>query len=172
MNKNCCYCNKKYLPNSNNSKYCSSSCKYKSYRTGNTYKKYNAIYIKSKNFQDTQKKYKLSEKGKKKRKELYIKYYSINLIKQRIWKKTEKGKKSSNYFCALRYARKRNRTPKWLTKEDYNKIKEIYSNRPTGYEVDHIVPLCSKNISGLHVPENLQYLTIQENRKKNNKFIL
>ena len=48
MNKNCSFCKKEYLPNSNNSKYCSSSCNYKSYRTGDTYKKRNAIYTKSK----------------------------------------------------------------------------------------------------------------------------
>jgi len=50
------------------------------------------------------------------------------------------------------------------------KIKEIYDNRPNGYEVDHIIPLCSKNVSGLHIPENLQYLKAEINRKKNNKF--
>ena len=170
--KNCCYCNKEYINNSNNSKYCSSSCKYKVYRTGNTYKERNAIYVKSKNFLNSQKKYRISEKGQRKKRERYIKYYPTYLIKARIWNKTEKGKRSKNYHCALRYARKKNRTPKWLTKEDMNKIKEIYNNRPNGYEVDHIIPLCSKNVSGLHIPENLQYLKAEINRTKNNKFIV
>ena len=83
--KNCCYCNKEYINNSNNSKYCSSSCKYKGYRTGNTYKERNAIYVKSKNFKETQKKYRTSGKGQRKIKEIYTKYYPTYLIKARIY---------------------------------------------------------------------------------------
>lgn len=58
--------------------------------------------------------------------------------------------------------------PKWADKE---KIKEIYMNRPEGYHVDHIIPLRGKLVSGLHTQDNLQYLTISENSRKNNKFI-
>jgi len=58
--------------------------------------------------------------------------------------------------------------PKWANKE---KIKEIYMNRPEGYHVDHIIPLRGKTVSGLHVENNLQYLTLIENSKKCNKFI-
>lgn len=48
------------------------------------------------------------------------------------------------------------------------KIKEIYLNCPPGYEVDHIVPL---SLGGLHHENNLQYLTIEENRRKGNRWI-
>ena len=51
------------------------------------------------------------------------------------------------------------------------KIKSIYMNCPKGYEVDHIIPLNSKNVCGLHTPWNLQYLTSEENRKKYNKLV-
>lgn len=65
---------------------------------------------------------------------------------------------------------KRNAVPIWLTKQQINEMTRIYENCPVGYEVDHIVPLQGKNVKGLHVPWNLQYLTISENRKKSNKY--
>lgn len=39
-----------------------------------------------------------------------------------------------------------------------------------GFEVDHIIPLSGKQVSGLHVPSNLQVLTIRANRQKGNKY--
>ena len=53
---------------------------------------------------------------------------------------------------------------------DKDEIVEFYRNCPSGYEVDHIIPLNGKSVSGLHVRDNLQYLTKEENRKKYNKW--
>lgn len=57
-------------------------------------------------------------------------------------------------------------TPKWANIEA---IKEIYLRCPKGMEVDHIIPLQGKNVRGLHVEYNLQYLSIRENRRKGNR---
>lgn len=68
------------------------------------------------------------------------------------------------------YANKLKALPKWITKEQIKQIENIYINRPKGYQIDHIIPLQSKTVCGLHVPWNLQYLTKIENIKKGNKY--
>jgi hypothetical protein len=66
-----------------------------------------------------------------------------------------------------RRAAKLNQLPLWA---DLEKIKKIYENCPKDMVVDHIIPLQGKNVSGLHIETNLQYLTPEENSKKLNKF--
>lgn len=58
------------------------------------------------------------------------------------------------------------RTPFWA---DLDAIASFYDGRPDGYEVDHIIPLRGKTVSGLHVLSNLQYLPVRVNRRKSNK---
>jgi hypothetical protein len=70
---------------------------------------------------------------------------------------------------AKRHATKLQATPKWITKEQLNEMWQFYSNCPEGYEVDHIVPLRGKQVKGLHIIWNLQYLPKEENRRKSNK---
>jgi len=69
---------------------------------------------------------------------------------------------------AKRRALKLKATPKFANLE---KIREIYKNCPKGYHVDHIVPLQGKEVCGLHVEWNLQYLTPSDNHSKSNKLI-
>ena len=63
--------------------------------------------------------------------------------------------------------RVRQATPAWA---DRRSIVEFYKNCPEGHQVDHIIPLKGKIVSGLHVLENLQYLTVAENSKKWNHY--
>lgn len=39
------------------------------------------------------------------------------------------------------------------------------------HEVDHVVPLLGKTVSGLHVENNLRVIPMLENRRKSNIFI-
>lgn len=80
--------------------------------------------------------------------------------------------------AAKRRGLKRNATPSWLTKEHLEEIKDlyiiaemfkIYSGIP--YNVDHIIPLNSDKVCGLHVPWNLQIIPAIENFKKSNKLL-
>jgi len=67
------------------------------------------------------------------------------------------------------------RTPPWMNDGQIFEMECIYryctSLRSIGlnYEVDHIVPLRGKSVSGLHVPWNLQILTESENASKGNR---
>ncbi len=70
------------------------------------------------------------------------------------------------YLNAHRKGRLRDATPLWA---NLPAIRQLYVNCPVGYHVDHVIPLRGKNVSGLHVLENLQYLPAKENLQKSNK---
>ena len=81
--------------------------------------------------------------------------------------------RNKNWGKALAYNTQRKkvirqRTPIWADKKA---ILAFYLNRPEGFEVDHIIPLQGDMVSGLHVLENLQYLTARENHVKNKFYI-
>lgn len=71
-------------------------------------------------------------------------------------------------YSRFMYLKRKKRVPPWLSKEEKQAILEFYKNCPKGYEVDHIIPLNGKFVSGLHVLNNLQYLPVTANRKKGN----
>lgn len=87
------------------------------------------------------------------------------------------NKDQHNARTAKRRAAKLQRTPAWLTKEQLDEIETFYTAALafrlfTGltYHVDHIIPLQGKNVSGLHVPWNLQVIPATDNLKKSNLF--
>lgn len=69
---------------------------------------------------------------------------------------------------AKRRAQRIQATPAWANEE---KIKEIYRTCPKGCHVDHIYPLISDWVCGLHVESNLQHLSAEDNLRKGNKYI-
>lgn len=91
-------------------------------------------------------------------------------VYQTKWSKNNPGK--VNALTAKRRAFKRNATPSWA---NFEVMKAIYveSRRMTEdtkilHHVDHIVPLQSKIVCGLHCEFNLQILTATDNLKKFN----
>lgn len=92
------------------------------------------------------------------------------------WAKANPARVIEN--TAKRQRALRDRIPKWLSETHRHEIDEIYRlaarrTQETGVEhdVDHIVPLRAKNVSGLHVPWNLQVITATENRRKGNRVL-
>lgn len=81
-----------------------------------------------------------------------------------------------NAISARRRAAKAQATPSWLTSQDYFQMRCLYEAAKIfqpycddRLEIDHIVPLISEEVCGLHVPWNLQILPRRVNRKKSNK---
>lgn len=100
----------------------------------------------------------------------------INRAKaQARWRANNRDK--ANALKAKRRCELINATPSWVDDTHLKDIESVYIcsklfSMYTGekYHVDHIIPLKGKNVSGLHVYENLQILPAKENMRKNNSF--
>jgi hypothetical protein len=107
------------------------------------------------------------------------KYYAENRQKaldhKKIYRQANKGKIIA--LATLRKKTIKQRTPKWLTKDDLWMIKEAYElaalrTKMFGFSwhVDHVIPLQGKNVTGLHVPTNMQVIPGSMNISKKNKY--
>lgn len=132
----------------------------KEYREANkeVIKEKSARYYEENKEQYKQKANKWSIENPEKRKEIERQY-------------NERNPGAKNHRTSLYRANKRHATPPWLTEKQKDEIKQIYKNCPSGYHVDHIIPISAENMCGLHVPWNLQYLPEYENESKSNKVI-
>lgn len=174
----------------NNYKICT-KCKYEKHIDNfNNYRKskdgkYNSCLDCRKEYRDSNKQLIKYQKSKHyfKNIDTYKKYKKDNAesISKYMKKYRNCNKESIKIYQRIYSSKKRAedlyRVPNWLTEEDFNKIKTFYLEckeltEKTGilYHVDHIIPLKGKKVSGLHVPNNLQILTAEENIRKNNKF--
>jgi len=150
---------------------------------------YKAIRIKYRNKPENIIKIKKYDKNYRKNnlmrcKILYQNWYKINkkahYNKTRLWasenrdkiriynrRYNSKNRPKIKYLTAKYRADLDKRTPDWA---DLEGIEFFYTMCPPGQVVDHIHPLRGKRVSGLHVLENLQYLTPEANSRKSNKF--
>lgn len=115
------------------------------------------------------------ENNKQYAKQYYLK--NKEAIKLQIKHNKKQNPARINASNKLIKFKKSYRTPKWLSKAQIKEILNIYGlaaamSQETGkkHHVDHIVPLNGKNVSGLHVPWNLQILEAFKNLEKSNKF--
>lgn len=89
------------------------------------------------------------------------------------WFSTPQGRQSKRSWDRrnihkrrIRNAKRLKAMPPWADKQA---ISDFYRDCPAGFHVDHIVPLTSEVICGLHIVENMMHLPQKENLKKGNK---
>ena len=99
---------------------------------------------------------------------------------KREYRNTWKANNKTQIRADTKARRRKHRqaTPLWLTRKQKSEIRQIYQiaitmTQTTGeqYVVDHIIPLRSDYVCGLHVPWNLRVITQEENLKKSNKIL-
>jgi hypothetical protein len=100
-----------------------------------------------------------------KRSERYFDNKAVYKEKNRAW--LEKNPHLATFYVRKYKLDKDHRTPAWA---NLGAIREFYRNCPDGMTVDHIIPLRGRLVSGLHVENNLQYLTKSQNSSKQNRF--
>ena len=105
-----------------------------------------------------------------------IRPLEVKRVYQKAWK--ERNTIWVRADTKARRRKHREAAPKWLTKVQKSQIRELYKmaitmTKTTGeqYVVDHIAPLRSDVVCGLHVPWNLRVIPRQENLLKSNKLI-
>jgi hypothetical protein len=115
------------------------------------------------------------KKNSENQREYRAKYHNDNAEYFINYNQINKHKRLS--YVRKRQASKLQRTPKWIGKDELWLIEEIYElailrTKMLGspWEVDHIIPLQGKLVSGLHVPENLRVIPRKDNRQKHNRF--
>lgn len=122
-----------------------------------------------------QNKYRESNKDRLDKKATEYRQRNKKAIRSKIalWQQSNKDKVA--FYASNRRARQTQATPLWLTNEQFKQIEEFYSMAkeletvfPWKQHVDHIIPINGKTVCGLHVPWNLQILSMKANLAKGN----
>lgn len=81
---------------------------------------------------------------------------------------TQRWRSSRPWYVNAFGTKNRKSMPPWANREKIEAIyKEAYER---GMTVDHIIPLTSSTVCGLHVDYNLQILSLSDNRVKSNQY--
>lgn len=84
----------------------------------------------------------------------------------RAWRKRNLDKCAA--LAMKHHAAKKQAIPKWV---DWNLVNDMYAEaRYQQLVVDHIIPLQSHTVCGLHWEGNLQLLSDRENKRKSNRY--
>ena len=142
--RSCEYCSKEYISTGRYQKYCSSSCKGKVYH----YKNKERLNTKSIDYY-----YKNKKNINKKHSERYLKYRAVYM--------------SSS---AMHRAKKLNAIPTWINRKEITTIYKLACEK--NLVVDHIVPLNSNRVCGLHCEDNLRCIPQKLNISKSNRYWL
>lgn len=192
VNGTCISCDKHFIKQEFNSKYCSIECRnnrnklyyrnkqgfkgknkprlFRDYRCQLCFKSITHWKLKlfcSKNC------YTIHKSQNKKVKEIKIitprncKGCSIEFIPKLNRTSRQKNRKSRRTYEKLREKKKIQRVPVWA---NVKQIEQIYKDCPPTHHVDHIIPLNGNNVCGFHVEYNLQLLSAEDNILKSNKF--
>jgi 5-methylcytosine-specific restriction endonuclease McrA len=99
---------------------------------------------------------------------------------KRVYRDTWKENNQEQVLADNKVRRRKHRqaTPPWISRKQKSDMRALYQaaihmTKTTGerYVVDHVVPLRSDVVCGLHVPWNLRVITQEENLKKSNKLL-
>lgn len=117
------------------------------------------------------------ERNRESERARHLQYHADNLDKER----ERKLKYQKDYpakaaaIAASRRAAKLQRTPIWADKDEikliYKQAASLQKLLGTPLHVDHIIPLQGKNVSGLHVADNLQIIGAKANMSKSNTWV-
>lgn len=100
----------------------------------------------------------------------------INRAAAKRWRKRsyERYKDTAVYkatHCKNEHKRKARQlaaVPSWCDEAEMSKVYQLAQER--GLTVDHIIPLVSNTVCGLHTPDNLRCITHELNARKGNRY--
>lgn len=110
------------------------------------------------------------------KKEYYLKNRDDKIRKAcsygKIWRKNNPDK--VNFYNSTKRQRRlqRNKTRDPRIKAMYSLAKRLSTCLQSKFQVDHVIPMQGKFVSGLHIFDNLQVISAAENYKKNNSYMV